>query len=176
MSDKKFLLTKAAVEYQPGTNVFAFSKQDEKSKINVNGFCMLKLIEALTEIETSIVVQGDPVEIPNQIFLAKNLQENTRLRLTLELSVFNGKWYIFLKQYYIPSRDVTGSAEGNGYKDISPQVEIVDERILAFMSALKMKQDASEEKKWLPARGSVQLCLQDINPLVEFATEMIRNY
>lgn len=170
--DKKLILSKATVDYDVDTNLFCFSKHEETTKIKINPYCMIRLIQGLTETEN---IMATECEGPDRTVYFKDLQENNRVKINLELTVFNCNWYLFLKQYYIPSRDVTGALSDDGVagpEEVPARTE--DERVLAFKSALKMRLESAPKKSWVPVKGSVQLCPRDFNSLIEYATAMVQ--
>lgn len=173
--EKKIILAKATVEYDGETNLFGFSKHCGNTQIKLNPHCMLKLIEALTETENVMRAESDATSGQDRTVYSKDLQENQRLKITLELTVFGGNWYVFLKQFYIPSRDLTGGLADGGVLGDEEGAPTADERVLAFKAALKMRLESTPKKYWVPVKGSVQLCPQDYNSVIEFATAMVQN-
>lgn len=170
--ETKLKLSKATVDYDSDANWFSFYKDDKAPKINISVWNMRKLIEAFTEVESEFGKMGSDETQNDKPFLQKVIQENARSSIRLELSRFNGACYVFLKSYYLPPRDIVGSAAGDEYNDDKkpPKETVTDERILAFESALKLRRESTQNQGWVPTRGNVQLCLEDFNPLMEFAT------
>lgn len=156
--ENQLTLPKCKVFFDEEKRTFSFDADHTKgSPIKVSVWSMANLIRALPSAESEMKkVEGSPDWEDGVIFVAP-VQENSRSSVKLEASVFNKQAYLFIRAYYRPLQD-------------APQKEdlAADERIRAFEAALCQRR-ALQEDAWVPAR-SIQLRLEDVDSLVDFAT------
>jgi len=161
-------LSRSTVFYEEeAAGVFSFDslRPTKGWPIKMSVWSMQGLIRALPVAETLMSKAEDDEDRPDGTIFSRFVHDSQRGRVKLEVSMFNGTPYMFLRSYYRPPGGETRPPSAMG-----PEAG-TDDRVRAFEQALNQRRALEED--WRPAK-SVQLCLEDIDSLMDFVRYHVR--